>query len=107
MFRPSRLRAIGSLNTSMDLGVPKVTSLPGKSKLQPAGGTSPASTSFMKSHEPEPRSAFDQNRAGALRSLVLAHDPEPLGDIGVGLDQPAEVAAETILVELVVRLDVP
>ena len=53
------------------------------------------------------RSALHQDRSGALRALAFAHDAEALGDLGVGLDQPAEVAAEAVLVELLVRLDVP
>src|SRR5581483_8043260 len=51
--------------------------------------------------------AFHQDRAGALRALALAHDAEALGNLGIGLDQPAHVAAEAVLVELLVRLDVP
>src|SRR5262245_23361524 len=53
------------------------------------------------------RSALHEHRAGALRALALGHHAETLGDLGVGLDQPAHVAAETILVELLARLDVP
>src|SRR5712692_3007987 len=52
-------------------------------------------------------SALHQNRPGALRPLALAHDAEPLGHLGIGFEQTAEVAAETVLVELLVRLDVP
>src|ERR1700729_2894095 len=52
-------------------------------------------------------SALDQHRPGALRPLAFAHDAEPLGDFGVGFEQAAEVAAEAVLVELLVRLDVP
>src|SRR6266699_480720 len=52
-------------------------------------------------------SALDQDRPGALRALVLAHDAQPLGHFGVGLEQSAEVATEAVLVELLVRLDVP
>src|SRR5207245_171544 len=51
--------------------------------------------------------ALDQHRAGARRTLVLHEDAEPLGDFGIGLQQPAEIPAETVLVELLVRLDVP
>src|ERR1700694_1146456 len=53
------------------------------------------------------RSALDQDRPRALRALVLAHDAEALGHFGVGLEQAAEVATEAVLVELLVRLDVP
>src|SRR5262245_19743496 len=52
-------------------------------------------------------SALHQHRARALRALALAHDAEALGDFGIGLDQAAEIAAEAVLVELVVGLDVP
>src|SRR5204862_1938529 len=52
-------------------------------------------------------SALDQDRAGALRALAFAHDAEALGDLGVGFKEAAEVAAEAVLVELLVRLDVP
>src|ERR1700684_3016248 len=51
--------------------------------------------------------ALDQDRSGALRSLAFAHDAEPLGDFGIGLEQAAEIAAEAVLVELLVGLDVP
>src|SRR5262249_57103865 len=39
--------------------------------------------------------------------LALAHDAEAFGALGMGLHQPAEIAAEAVLVELLVRLDVP
>src|SRR5262249_49660654 len=52
-------------------------------------------------------SALHQDRAAALRTLALAHDAEPPGDLGIGLQQSAEIAAEAILVELLARLDVP
>src|ERR1700719_1030376 len=52
-------------------------------------------------------SALDQHRSGALRPLAFVHDAEALGDFGIGFEQPAEVAAEAVLVELLVRLDVP
>src|SRR5215813_6447758 len=52
-------------------------------------------------------SALHQDRPSAVRPLALAHDAEPLGDFGIGLHQPAEIAPEAILVELLVRLDVP
>src|SRR5829696_3543567 len=48
-----------------------------------------------------------QARAAERRLLVLAQDAEAAGDLGVGLDQAAEVAAEAVLVELVLALDVP
>src|SRR5262245_502116 len=52
-------------------------------------------------------SALHQDRTAALRAFALAHDAEPPGDLGIGLHQPAEIAAEAVLVELLVRLDVP
>src|SRR5262249_42661557 len=52
-------------------------------------------------------SALPQDRAAALRTLALAHDAEPPGDLGIGLEQSAEIAAEAVLVELLARLDVP
>src|ERR1043166_6475306 len=52
-------------------------------------------------------SPLHQHRAGALRALALGHDAEALGDFGICLQKPAEVAAEAVLVELLVRLDVP
>src|SRR5579872_4264927 len=52
-------------------------------------------------------SALDQNRSAPLRALVLAHDAEPLGDLRIGLQEPAQITPEAILVELLVRLDVP
>src|SRR5216684_6010860 len=67
----------------------------------PQGPRSPREVSLC------PASALDQDRPGALRALVLAHDAEALGDFRVGLEQAAEVAAEAVLVELLVRLDVP
>ena len=53
------------------------------------------------------RSALHQHRAGAARRLALVHDAEALGDLGIGFEQPAEIAAEAVLVHLVVGLDVP
>src|SRR6266508_1852618 len=49
-------------------------------------------------------SALDQDRPGAL---MLRHDAEALGHLGIGFEQAAEIAAEAILVELFARLDVP
>src|SRR5882724_6734874 len=51
--------------------------------------------------------ALHQHRPSALRPLVLAHDAETPRHVGIGFEQAAEVAAEAVLVELVVRLDVP
>src|SRR5215470_1976667 len=52
-------------------------------------------------------SALHQHGTRALRTLVLHQDAEALCDFRVGLEQATEVAAETVLVELLVRLDVP
>src|SRR6476620_11301265 len=52
-------------------------------------------------------SALHQHRAGTGRPLVLHQDAQALCHFGVGLKQAPEVATETILVELLVRLDVP
>src|SRR4051812_16388008 len=52
-------------------------------------------------------SALHQHRAGAGRTLVLHQDAEPLGNFGIGFQEPTEIPAETVLVELLVRLDVP
>src|SRR5690242_21028891 len=64
---------------------------------------------LAKLREPPSRTilALDQDRTGALRALAFAHYAEALGDLGIGFKEPAEVAAETVLVELLVRLDVP
>src|SRR5204863_860313 len=51
-------------------------------------------------------SALHQHRTRTCRAFVLHHDAEALGDFRVGLEQPAEIAAEAVLVELLVRLDV-
>src|SRR6516164_6515223 len=52
-------------------------------------------------------SALDQDRARAGRPLVLHQDAQALGHFRVGLQQSAEIAAEAVLVELLVRLDIP
>src|SRR5947207_1268955 len=46
--------------------------------------------------------ALHQHRAGAGRPLVLHQDAQPLCHFGVGLQQPPEIAAETVLVQLLV-----
>src|SRR5436309_16074780 len=51
--------------------------------------------------------ALHQHRAGTGRPLVFHQDAETLGDFGVGLQQAAEIPAEAVLVQLLVRLDVP
>src|SRR5450631_3844601 len=52
-------------------------------------------------------SAFHQYRTRTGGPLVLHQDTQTLGDLGIGLQQPAEIPAEAVLVELLVRLDVP
>src|SRR3954453_23557795 len=52
-------------------------------------------------------SALHQHRAGTGRTLVLHQDTEPLCHFGIGLQEAAEIPAEAVLVELLVRLDVP
>src|ERR1700688_4737319 len=52
-------------------------------------------------------SALDQHRAGAGGPLVFHQDAQTLGDLGIGLEHAAEIPAEAVLVELLVRLDVP
>src|SRR3954453_23541399 len=53
------------------------------------------------------QSARHQHGTGALRALAYAHDAEALRHLGIGLDQTAEVAAESIFIELFARLDIP
>ena len=60
-----------------------------------------------QSNQKRVSSALHQHRSCALRALAFAHDAEALGHFGISFDQAAEIAAETILVELVVGLDVP
>src|SRR5882724_2506362 len=52
-------------------------------------------------------SALHQHRAGARRSLVFHQNAQALCHFGVGFQQPTEVAAKAVLVELLVRLDIP
>src|SRR6202023_1869108 len=51
--------------------------------------------------------ALDQHRPRAHGPLVFHEDAESPCDFGVSLEQSAEIPAEAILVELLVRLDVP
>src|SRR6185503_8133874 len=67
----------------------------------------PAQGRAPRNSQPVRALALDQHRPGALRALALGHDAEALGDLGIGLEQAAEIAAEPVLVELLVRLDVP
>src|SRR5271156_5607705 len=55
----------------------------------------------------KPPSPLDQHRARARRPLVFHQDTEALGDFGISLQETTEIPAEAILVELLVRLDVP
>src|SRR5687768_16433337 len=52
-------------------------------------------------------SALYQDRPRTLRPLALVHHTETIRHLGIGLQQPAEIAAKTVLVELLVRLYVP
>ena len=52
-------------------------------------------------------SALDEDRPRPLGTLAFGHDAKALGHFGIGFEQAAEVPAEAILVELLVRLDVP
>src|SRR5438309_2166187 len=54
-----------------------------------------------------PPGLLDQARAASLNLFVFAKDAETAGHFGIGLDKPAEIAAEAVLVELVLALDVP
>src|SRR5688572_21533172 len=48
-----------------------------------------------------------QPGARCQRIVRLAENAEALGDFAVGIDQPAQILAEAVLVELIARLDVP
>src|SRR5437899_12068926 len=52
-------------------------------------------------------SALHQHRTGTGRTLVLHQDSQTLCHFGIGFQQATEIAAETVLVELLVRLDIP
>src|SRR4029450_6729291 len=52
-------------------------------------------------------SALHQHRTGAGWPLVLHPDAEPLRHFGIGLQEPTQIATKTVLVELLVRLDIP
>src|SRR5260370_35944106 len=76
---------------------------------------SPASPSPSGPRAPTPRGgeriqnpkSFHKLRDADARRLAFLHDAEAARHLGIGLDHAAEVAAEAILVELVVGLDVP
>src|SRR6476661_6795837 len=67
-----------------------------------AGQTRPSHLSIRLSS-----SAFHENRPRALRALTFAHNAKTLGNFSIGLKQATEIAAEAVLVELVVGFDVP
>src|SRR5262249_17661160 len=54
-------------------------------------------------------SLFRLNEHGAFRfrHRILHKNPKPLGDLRIGFDQSAKIAAETILIKLILRFDVP
>src|ERR1700753_988297 len=52
-------------------------------------------------------SALHQHRAGARRTLVFHEDAEPLCYYGIAFEETTEIPEETILVEFLVRLDIP
>src|SRR5215467_2610352 len=52
-------------------------------------------------------SALDQDRARTHGPFVFHQNTETFCHLGIGLEQPAEIPAEAVLVELLVRLDVP
>src|SRR5882672_2231056 len=54
-----------------------------------------------------PASALHQHRTRTRRPLVLHQNAQTFCHFGIGLQHAAEVTAETVLVELLVRLDVP
>src|SRR5215510_9593566 len=72
-------------------------------KTQMAGTSRP----FPTRRAPKCASPLHQHRAGALRTLAFVHDAEALRHFGIGFEQAAQVLAEAVLVELLVRLDVP
>src|SRR5258708_8051370 len=52
-------------------------------------------------------SALHQHRTGARAPFILHQDAQPFCHLRVRLQEAAEIAAKTVLVELLVRLDVP
>src|SRR3954464_6235544 len=53
------------------------------------------------------KSALHQHRTRTRRPLVLHQDTQAFCHLGIGLQNAAEIPAETVLVEFLVRLDVP
>src|SRR5208283_421757 len=51
--------------------------------------------------------SLHQLGAAGMRFLVFLHDAEAAGDFGISFDEAAEIAAEPVLVQLVIGLDVP
>src|SRR5260370_41093008 len=52
-------------------------------------------------------SALHENRPAALWPFAFAQDAETLGDLRIGREQSAEIAADAVLVALLTGLDVP
>src|SRR5262249_1756175 len=52
-------------------------------------------------------SALHQHRARARRTFVLHQDAQTFCHLSIGLQQAAEIAANAVFVELLVRVDVP
>jgi hypothetical protein len=50
--------------------------------------------------------SFDQDGPGRRRR-EFRQDPKPARDLGIGFGNPAEIAAEAVLVELLIGLQVP
>src|SRR6185369_13550753 len=78
-----------------------------RSSIQSAAGADRPPRNMVRAQSQRAALALHQHRAGALRALAFGHDSEAFGDLGIGLEQPSEIAAEAVLVELVARLDVP
>src|SRR3954469_22776031 len=109
-------RTLATPSTPSDFSAPSIA-LPCGSRMPDFRVTvTRAFTIFSSEHDlfgkpvstfPDHASALHQHRAAAGRPLVLHQDAQTLGDFGIGLQQPTEVTAETILVELLVGFDVP
>src|SRR5215831_8963958 len=97
-------RTLAMPETPSDLSAPSIA--------LPWGSSTPGlrvtvTRAFIAAAGREKSLPLHEHRARSLRTLVLAHDAEALGDLGIGLEQAAEIAAEAVHVELLVRLDVP
>src|SRR5437868_13191502 len=91
-------RTLATPSTPRDLSAPSMA-LPCGSRMPDFSVTVTRAFTFA--------SALDQHRTGARWALVFHQDTQTLGHLGIGLQQSAEIPAEAILVELLVRLDVP